>query len=118
MGFYRGPNIVTDELKFAMDAGSGRSYPGSNTVVTNIINNAAGGLINGVTYVASNGGAFDFDGTDDYITFPDDTALNSQAITMETWFNLDTSVDQSAFLFEKGQVNTQYSNFFDVGGQF
>jgi len=115
MGFYRGPNIVTDELKFAMDAGSGRSYPGSNTVVTNIINNAAGGLINGVTYVASNGGAFDFDGTDDYITFPDDTALNSQAITIETWFNLDTSVDQSAFIFEKGTVNTQYSNFFDAG---
>ena len=27
MGFYRGPNIVTDGLKFAIDAGSERSYP-------------------------------------------------------------------------------------------
>ena len=28
MGFYRGPNIVTDGLVFAVDAGSTRSYPG------------------------------------------------------------------------------------------
>jgi len=118
MGFYRGPNIVTDGLKFAMDAGSGRSYPGSGVPVNNIINGVAGRLENGVAYVTSNGGAFDFDGTDDFIKFDDDTALNSQAITMETWFNLDTTVDQSAFLFEKGQVNTQYSNFFDIGGSF
>ena len=27
MGFFRGPNIVTDGLKFAIDAGSERSYP-------------------------------------------------------------------------------------------
>ena len=31
MGFYRGPNIVTDGLVFAVDAGSTRSYPGSGT---------------------------------------------------------------------------------------
>ena len=28
MGFYRGPNIVTDGLVFAQDAASARSYPG------------------------------------------------------------------------------------------
>ena len=29
MGFYRGPNIVTDGLVLALDAGSERSYPES-----------------------------------------------------------------------------------------
>lgn len=29
MGFYRGPNIVTDGLLFAYDAGSERCYPGT-----------------------------------------------------------------------------------------
>tara|TARA_R110002153_G_scaffold273693_1_gene445283 strand:+ start:705 stop:1397 length:693 start_codon:yes stop_codon:yes gene_type:complete len=31
MGFYRGPHIVTDGLSLSLDAGSGRSYPGSGT---------------------------------------------------------------------------------------
>jgi hypothetical protein len=35
MGFYRGPNIVTDELLLAYDAGSGRSYSGSGTTASN-----------------------------------------------------------------------------------
>ena len=37
MGFYRGPNIVTDGLVFAVDAGSERSYPGSGTTTTDLI---------------------------------------------------------------------------------
>ena len=113
MGFYRGPNIVTDGLKFAMDAGSGRSYSGSGTTTTNIINGASGTLTNGVGFVTNNGGAFDFDGTDDFILFPDDTNLNSQTITMESWSYLNTTIQQNSFLFEKGLVNTQYSNFFE-----
>tara|TARA_B110000285_G_scaffold106124_1_gene120784 strand:+ start:682 stop:1362 length:681 start_codon:yes stop_codon:yes gene_type:complete len=111
MGFYRGPNIVTDGLVFAVDAGSERSYPGSGTSTSNIINNASGTLTNGVSYTSSNGGAFDFDGTDDFIAFPDDTNLNNQTLTMESWVQLDSTLAQEAFLFEKGQVNTQYSNF-------
>ena len=37
MGFYRGPNIVTDGLVFAVDAGSERSYPGSGTTATDLV---------------------------------------------------------------------------------
>ena len=116
MGFYRGPNIVTDGLVFAVDPGSTRSYPGSGTTTTNIINGASGTLTNGVAYVTNNGGAFDFDGTDDYIAFPDDTNLNNQTLTMESWVKLDSTLYQDAFIFEKGQVNTQYSNFVATNG--
>ena len=118
MGFYRGPNIVTDGLVFAVDAGSERSYSGSGTTTTNIINGANGTLTNGVAYVSNNGGAFDFDGTDDYIAFPDDTNLNNQTLTMESWVKLDTTLYQQAFIFEKGNVNTQYSNFQENNGNF
>jgi hypothetical protein len=117
MGFYRGPNIVTDGLVFAVDAGSERSYPGTGTTTSNIINNASGTLTNGVAYISSNGGAFDFDGTDDFIAFPDDTNLNNQTLTMESWVKLDTLYKQ-AFIFEKGNVNTQYSNFQENNGLF
>ena len=36
MGFYRGPNIVTDGLVFAVDPGSERSYPGSGTTTSTL----------------------------------------------------------------------------------
>ena len=50
MGFYRGPNIVTDGLVFAVDAGSERSYPnpGSGTTVNSLIGSNTGTLTNGV----------------------------------------------------------------------
>ena len=118
MGAFGGPDIITDGLVFAVDAGSERSYPGSGTTTTNIINGASGTLTNGVTYQSINGGVFDFDGTDDYISFPDDTNLNNQALTMESWVKLDTTLYQQAFLFEKGNVNTQYSNFQENNGNF
>jgi hypothetical protein len=67
MGFYRGPNIVTDGLVFAVDAGSERSYPGSGTTTTSLVGSSTGTLSNGVAYVSGNGGSWDFDGVDDYI---------------------------------------------------
>ena len=70
MGFYRGPNIVTDGLVFAVDAGSERSYPGSGTTVSNIIDGSTGTLTNGVGFDSANGGSFTFDGVNDYIATP------------------------------------------------
>jgi hypothetical protein len=69
MGFYRGPNIVTDQLKFVVDAGSQRSYSGSGTTVNTLVETISGTLYNGVGFSSANGGAFDFDGVDDYILF-------------------------------------------------
>ena len=117
MGFYRGPNIVTDGLVFAMDPGSERCYDGT-TAVNSLVGSNTGTLTNGVTYQSINGGVFDFDGTDDYIAFPDDTNLNNQTLTMESWVKLDTTLYQQAFIFEKGSVNTQYSNFQENNGNF
>ena len=111
MAYFTGPNIITDGLVFAVDAGSDRSYPGSGTTTTNIINSASGTLTNGVAYVTNNGGAFDFDGTDDFIVFPDDTNLDNQTLTMEGWVSMDSTLNQDGFFFEKGSVNTQYSTF-------
>ena len=89
MGFYRGPNIVTDGLTFAVDAGSERSYPGSGTTTTNIINGASGTLTNGVTYQSINGGVFDFDGTDDYIAMS--RAISTANYSAEFVFKADVN---------------------------
>lgn len=118
MAIKRGPHIITDGLVFSVDAGSPRSYAGSGTGVTNLIGKQSGTLINGTGFSSANGGSWDFDGSNDYINFPDDTALNLQTLTMESWSKLDGTVNQSAFLFEKGSVNTQYSNFYNGSNNF
>ena len=82
MGFYRGPNIVTDNLTFAIDAGSARSYDGTTTVKDlSGTNNVT--LANGVTYQSINGGVFSYDGVDDQGTAGD--FFNYQAFTINLW---------------------------------
>ena len=115
---YFGAPIVTDGLVFAVDANNIVSYPKSGTSAYNLTGSGATGtLTNGTSFSPSDGGSFVFDGVDDYISFPNDTNLDSQAITMESWSNRGT-LFQNGFLFEKGTVNTQYSNFYNNDGTF
>ena len=87
MGFYRGPNIVTDGLVYAMDAGSARSYDGTTTL-NDLVGSNTGTLTNGVTYQSINGGVFDFDGVDDYISFSNVVA-NDNSYTILMWIKPD-----------------------------
>ena len=84
MGFFRGPNIVTDGLVFSIDAGSPRSYPGTGTTVNSLIGSNSGSLINGTGYSSDNGGVFTFDGNNDRIN---DFSENLQpaSISIEYW---------------------------------
>jgi len=64
------------------------------------------------TYIpASNpNSALTFDGVNDYISIPNDTALNTQTPSVEVWIKTNNT-NQNGFWFEKGSVNTQYSLF-------
>jgi len=96
MGFFRGPNIVRDGLVFALDAGAIRSYPGSGTSLTDLGGSFDSVMINGVAISNSNGGVFEFDGSNDYIT-TDDNFLTvtpvgtSTEYTLEAWIYVHTS---------------------------
>ena len=87
---YVGPDIVQDGLVFAMDPGSTRSYAGTGTTAYNIINNTSGTLENGVTFSTANGGYFDFDGTDDYISDFSNTGIThgTSNFSYFFWINL------------------------------
>ena len=87
MGFYRGPNIVTDGLVLAYDAGSERSYPGSGISVTNLTSTTiAGNLVNGPSFSGSNGGSWEFDGVDDYIVaVPSGSTSFGTQLVFEVW---------------------------------
>ena len=88
MGFYRGPNIVTDGLVFAVDAGSTRSYPGSGTTGTDLISSESITLNNGVGFSTDKGGTWTFDGSDDYIQTSFGQNIVSTGFSVNFWFNV------------------------------
>jgi len=66
--------------------------------------------VNNLTY--SSDGTFSFNGSSSWLEMPTSSIFDTQALTMECWCYPSTT-NQRGFLFEKGQVNTQYSNFFE-----
>jgi len=104
MGFYRGPNIVTDGLVFAIDAGSTRSYPGSGTTVDSLIGSATGALNNGVGFTSASGGGFTFDGTDDNISIGT-SLLNVNAFTVEAIVNITSTGNNNKTIFSSGNAS-------------
>jgi hypothetical protein len=67
MGVYGGPDIVTDGLVLALDAGSKKSYAGSGTTWTDLSGNGNNvTLTNGPSFNTNDGGSVVFDGTNDY----------------------------------------------------
>ena len=97
MGAYGGPDIVTDGLIFAIDAGSTRSYPGSGTAVTDLVGANNGTLTNGVGFDSANGGSFIFDGADDYINLSTlSSSMNSSAFTIGTVIKIDSFASSSS----------------------
>jgi len=105
------PRTVTDGLVLALDAGNTKSYPGSGTAWTDLSGKGNNGTLqNGPTFDSGNLGSIVFDGSNDRVVIPNDTALDTQTPSVEVWVKVDT-ISQDAFLFEKGDVNTQYALF-------
>ena len=109
MGAFGGPDIVTDGLIFAIDAGSERSYPGTGTTTTSLVGSNTGTLTNGVAFSTDNGGAWDFDGTDDYIAINN---LGLSSHTIEGWIKSDNA-SQGGGSF--GSIKSVIGNY-DGGG--
>ncbi len=118
MGFYRGPNIVTDGLVFAVDAGSERCYPGSGTTADSLIGSHVGTLTNGVGFSSANGGTFVFDGTDDYISVPYSTQLDpTVGITYEAWiYPTDLTTITYQELYRKENAAGRHLFSFQING--
>ena len=70
------PNMITSNLVLHLDAGDSNSYVGSGTTWVDISGEGNNGtLTNGPTFNSGDGGYFDFDGTNDYVSLG--TSINS-----------------------------------------
>jgi hypothetical protein len=108
MGVYGGPDIITDGLVLALDAGSKKSYPGSGTNITDLSGNGNGGtLVNGPTF--NSDGYITFDGSDDVINLPssnDITGDNLQNMTGEMWLRYTTAGTMYAFSIKRSSASS------------
>jgi hypothetical protein len=113
MGFYRGPNVVTNGLVLNLDAANTKSYVSGSTTWRNLSgNNYSGSLINGPTFSSANGGSIVFDGVDDYVLINSGSAvLNpTTAITVASFFNITSFTSNYAPIVFK---QNNYEGFYE-----
>ena len=80
-------NIVTDGLVFYTDAAYKISYPRSGAITHNIINAVnSGSFQDDTSFSTDQGGAFNFDGVDDYIDIGTPIPQATTEITINIWF--------------------------------
>ena len=115
-----GPDIITDGLRFFVDAANPLSYPGSGNTWSDLSPNSLDGeLTNTPTYSGVvRAPFFSFNGTDEYVALPSNTMPSTYDYTKVVWFRLSSystpnnifsgggSVGQHAFWM----AGTQYLN--------
>lgn len=85
----------------------------SPTQFKNLASNSINFSISGKpTYSITAKGLFNFNGSNTYFTAAENSAFNTETFTIECWART-SSLSQNGFLFEKGNVNTQYALFFE-----
>jgi hypothetical protein len=122
------PSIVTSNLQFHVNATDPESYSGANaTVWYDISSNNRNGTLNGTLPFFRNGwqGYFDFNGSNNNVTIPNDAIPTGNLLTFEVWnYGLETrssSVIEATIAGGSRSLNVHlpWSNrevFFDCGG--
>jgi len=110
MGFYRGPNVITDGLVLALDAANPTSYPGSGTAWRDLSgNNNSGSLVSGPAFSTDAGGNIVFDGSNKRATLT--TPFGKSGFTsVSIWYNRIESVSSTSWrtLFATAATNVHH----------
>jgi len=107
------PRIVRDGLVLCLDANNSKSYPGTGITWSDLSGNGNHATNAGYPSYTTNiyyGAYFSYDDTDDVSLI-----ANSASLNMTTGLTIESIVmfyaNSQDFIFEKGNVNTQYSLF-------
>lgn len=96
-------NIVTDNLIMHIDPGKASSYPGTGTSIYDLSPTGnTGTLINGPSFSSINGGSLVFDGSNDYIVMPSNSAYNlaNGSFTIELFFSVTNPIVGERMILE------------------
>jgi len=101
--------IVTNGLIFNVDAGTQLSYVSGSTSWVDTAGNTVGALTNNPTYNSSNVGSIVFDGTDDYVAWPNNPLSSlTSAKTYDVWIKFTNA--QNAFPLGCGTLHVYIQN--------
>ena len=114
MAFHHSPRIVQDGLKFLMDIPNSKSWPGSGTTITDMIESKTGALSNAVV-VDGIQGHISFDGSGDYLTLSETISLGG-TYTWECFFKHDTVSNGGYGYFNQVEVANQGGFAISEGG--
>ena len=106
MGTTYNTNVVSDGLIACWDAANRKSYPGTGTTWTDLVNGNNGALTNMDTggFDSANGGVIEFDGTNEYIDLGSITSSNplmcaGGPLSICAWFYDDSGDGSSSYTF-------------------
>jgi len=110
MGFYRGPNVVTDGLVLALDAANTTSYVSGSVIWRDLSgNNNSGSLVSGPAFSTNVGGNIVFDGSNKRATLT--TPFGKSGFTsVSIWYNRIESVSSISWrtLFATATTNIHH----------
>ena len=106
-----------------LDARDASSYSGTGTEWTNLTNSSISGtLVNGPSFQNSSIKSFQFDGTNDYVSFPSGFGT-ANSFTIESWVNLESNSSYRVISnmngWAAGYIHFQFYNgslLFEVNG--
>ena len=111
MGVTGGVDMITDGLVFYVDAANPNSYISGNTTTNDLILDNNGTLTNGVGFSTENNGAWDFDGTNDYVGCNTlvDTVKDDNIGTISIWVKPNDILNNRVFIsFTASNQTRQY----------
>ena len=106
------PSIVTDNLFMHLDASNSSSYPGSGSTWTDLTGNGNNGTISGATWSATDGGIFDFDGSNDTVQVAHNSSLSlstSVQRTVQVWVKFDALPALNAQIPVFGKLSSSFA---------
>ena len=117
MAIYSGPFNSVDGLVLDIDPANPRSYAGVGNTIYDLSGSGKIGILsNGAAFSGLNGGSIAFDGSNDYILFPNSDVMGS-VYTQNIWFKKNSSnvgdladAQYSGALVYSGSIVFYYTN--------
>ncbi len=91
-GYWTSYGALPPGMVLFLDAGDPNSYSGTGGTWYDLSGLSNHGIINGAVYSTQSGGEFDFNGTNNYISFMqvDEIPIGNEPYTISVWFNSDS----------------------------
>ena len=118
---FTGPNIVTEGLVLALDAGNKKSYPGSGTTWYDLSgNNIHGTLTNTPTYSSDFNGTFSFDGVNERVNLSSSSIIQNLTtnFTFQAYVRFNTTGGQYGIFTKGTNFGGGWSVYVRQGPQF